>query len=293
MQRDSVSFTFTVAAVLCVVCSLLVSSAAEALKPIQEKNKQLDKNKNVLMAAGLLPDDADATTVKSIFDERIREVLVDLDSGKEMPEAEAPKGYDPRKAAKNASLQEPVEPSDALKGIRFREPYAPVYKITKEGDQNAIEGYILPVYGKGLWSTLYGFLALEADRQTVRGITFYEHAETPGLGGEVDNPKWKAKWHGKTARKDGQVVIEVVKGAASSDPQVAPQQVDGLSGATLTTNGVDALVQYWLGPEGFGPYLTGGADAGKSPQDSAAQEGAGHANQAASPEAELTKVNHG
>jgi Na+-transporting NADH:ubiquinone oxidoreductase subunit C len=109
------------------------------------------------------------------------------------------------------------------------------------------------VYGKGLWSTLYGFLSVEADKATVRGITFYKHAETPGLGGEVDNANWKQLWHGKQAfDSDGAVALGVIKGKA---PAEDPHAVDGLSGATITSNGVDDMVKYWLGPEGFGKFL--------------------------------------
>ncbi|MCA9241669.1 MAG: Na(+)-translocating NADH-quinone reductase subunit C [Planctomycetales bacterium] len=258
MQRDSVSFTFLVATVLCVVCSFLVSGAADLLRPIQEKNKELDKSKNVLLAAGLIDSSADPATVTNVFSERIRSVMINLDSGEPASESEAPKGYDPRKAAKNPALQQPVEPPDALRGIRFREPIAPVYLILEEGEEGAepkVEGYILPIYGKGLWSTLYGFLALDGDARTVRGITFYEHGETPGLGGEVDNPNWKSTWKGKIALEDGEVLLHVLKGGAPEGSPAAASTIDGLSGATLTTKGVDALVQYWLGPQGFGPYL--------------------------------------
>jgi Na+-transporting NADH:ubiquinone oxidoreductase subunit C len=119
-----------------------------------------------------------------------------------------------------------------------------------------VEKLILPIYGKGLWSTLYGFLALEKDLKTVSGITFYQHGETPGLGGEVDNPNWKGKWQGKQAFDDsGDVIIKVIKGAVIPGAPDADHQIDGLSGATLTARGVDNLVQFWLGENGYGPYL--------------------------------------
>ena len=125
---------------------------------------------------------------------------------------------------------------------------------------------ILPIYGKGLWSTLYGFIAVDADGQTIRGITFYEHGETPGLGGEVENPAWKALWPGKSAFSAEEIkgssldhlptpIIQVAKGQVTSETVQAEHKVDGLSGATITSNGVTALVRYWLGPDGFGSYL--------------------------------------
>ena len=124
--------------------------------------------------------------------------------------------------------------------------------MLKDGDQ--LKTVILPVYGKGLWSTLYGFIALEADLNTVAGLTFYEHAETPGLGGEIDNPRWKAFWPGKQLRANGDLRIEVVKGQVNPDSPDAVHQVDGLSGATITSRGVSNLVRYWIN-DGFGPYL--------------------------------------
>jgi len=115
--------------------------------------------------------------------------------------------------------------------------------------------YCVPISGYGLWSTLYGFLALEADLNTVKGITFYEHGETPGLGGEVDNPRWKSQWPGKQVYRDDEAAIALAKGAVDKQSPDAPWRVDGLSGATLTARGVTNLVQFWLGEQGFKPFL--------------------------------------
>ena len=115
---------------------------------------------------------------------------------------------------------------------------------------------ILPVYGKGLWSTMYGLLALKRDLRTVAGLTFYQHGETPGLGGEIDNPDWQAKWHGKQALDaNGRVIIDVIKGQVDATGADAYHQVDGLAGATLTSKGVENLLHYWLGRDGYGPLL--------------------------------------
>ena len=111
---------------------------------------------------------------------------------------------------------------------------------------------ILPIRGRGLWSTLWGYIALSKDANTIHGITFYQHRETPGLGGEVDNPRWKAQWRGKQAIRDGEVVLQVMRWGQVTDPS---RQIDGLAGATITTAGVDRLVRFWLGDQGFGKYL--------------------------------------
>ncbi len=198
MERDSVLYTFVVATVLCVVCSVLVAGAAVGLRDQQETQKTLDRNKNVLIAAGLCDKGATEKEVKALFDERINLLLIDLSTGKpaEGIPVKDKATYDPRKAAKQPDTSEPVA-AGALPGISRREKATFVYEIKDE--DGGIEGYVLPIYGKGLWSTLRGFLAMQADGRTVRGITFYEHAETPGLGGEVDNPKWKGQWPDKVA----------------------------------------------------------------------------------------------
>ncbi|QDU90017.1 Na(+)-translocating NADH-quinone reductase subunit C [Pirellulimonas nuda] len=254
MERDSVLGTFVVATVLCVVCSVLVAGAAVGLKDKQEAQKTLDRNKNVLIAAGLCEKDATEQEVKVLFDERINLLLIDLATGKPAEELsdKDKANYDPRKAAKQPDTSEPVTPPGDLPGIARREKATFVYEI--KGEEGGVEGYVLPIYGKGLWSTLRGFLAMQGDGRTVRGITFYEHAETPGLGGEVDNPKWKSQWPDKVALDDqGDVLIEVLKGGTPiTDPE---HQVDGLSGATITTKGVSNLVRYWLGEDGFGKFL--------------------------------------
>ena len=115
---------------------------------------------------------------------------------------------------------------------------------------------ILPVHGKGLWSTLYGYLALDSDLTTINGFAFYEHGETPGLGGEVDNPRWKAQWIGKKAfDQEGNIKIKVLKGKVNPKSSDLQHEIDGLAGATITARGVDSLLRYWLGESGFKPLL--------------------------------------
>lgn len=249
MPRETVKQTLFVATALCVVCSVLVSGAAVILRPWQVENRELDKKKNILRVAGLYSEDV---PVDEAF-KAIQPVLIDIESGKPVAEGEVDlETYDPRKAAADPALSVPIPADKDLAGIKRREPYAYVYEVVKDGK---LEQIILPIYGKGLWSTLYGFIALEADGTTIRGITFYEHGETPGLGGEVDNPKWKAQWDGKQAFENGEVAIRVIKGHVEPGAPDAEHQVDGLSGATITSRGVSSLVKYWLGEHGFGPFL--------------------------------------
>jgi len=261
-QRDSVPRTLLVALTLCVVCSVLVSSAAVLLRPMQEANKKLDQQRNVLLAAGEDVDNMSAEQIVEMFNDesKVQRILVELSTGEVISDDAAkelgidPATYEPRKAAASKDLSVPVRSADGpTPGVARREKYAFVYKIM---NGNEVAKFVLPIYGKGLWSTLYGFLALEGDTRTVAGITFYEHKETPGLGGEVDNANWKAKWPGKEVYDDDwNVDFEVIKGTVDANAPSAPYRVDGLSGATITSRGVSSLVQYWVGPEGFGKYL--------------------------------------
>lgn len=248
-NNDTVGRTFGVALGVCLVCSILVSAAAVSLRPTQKINKALDKKKNILMAAGLM---GEGKSIDELF-EKIRPKVVDLSSGEYATGIE-PENYDQRRAAKDPAQNIVVPPEKDLASIKRQAKFAAVYLVEEKGQ---IEKVILPVHGLGLWSTLYGFIALDAgDLTTIKGLVFYEHAETPGLGGEVDNPNWKALWNGKQAfDESGRVRIEVIKGAVNPGSSDARYQVDGLSGATLTARGVDNMLKYWLGESGFGPFL--------------------------------------
>ena len=238
----------TVALGLCLVCSVVVSTAAVVLKPAQQANKTLDLKRNILMAAGLLDP---ALSVEEQF-EQVETRVVSLDEGR-FVEGVDPASFDQREAAKDPAQSRAI-PSDAdpAKLVR-REDQALVYLVRDQ--QGGLDKIILPIRGYGLWSTLYGFMALESDGNTVAGLGFYEHAETPGLGGEVDNPNWKAIWPGKQVYQGEQVAIQVLKGAVPAGSANAQWQVDGLSGATLTTKGVGNLVRYWMGDQGFKSLL--------------------------------------
>ncbi len=253
MKRDTVIGTFVVAALVCVVCSLLVSSAAVGLRPRQVDNRILEKQRNILAAAGLLSK-RDSDAVNQAF-ARIEVRVVDLATGQYVETGTIdPAAYDQVAAARDPHLSVSIPPEKDLAGIKRRVKYALVYLV--KNDAGEVDQIVLPVNGMGLWSTLYGFLAIDRDLNTVRGLTFYEHAETPGLGGEVDNPNWKSQWQGKLLfDESGNLQIRVLRGTVQPGSPQAAHQVDGLSGATITSRGVTNLLHYWLGDDGFGPYL--------------------------------------
>ncbi len=247
-NKDSMSYTFFVAFALCIVCSVVVSTAAVNLKPMQEINKAMDFKRNILQAAGMY----DASVSVDEQFKNVQTKIVDLSTGKYSNDVD-PDKYDQRKAAKDSSMSTPLDPAvDSVKTGRV-EHYAEVYVAKTESGEDVV---ILPVRGYGLWSTLYGFLALQSDLNTIVGLGFYEHGETPGLGGEVDNPLWKNKWKGKTLYDvDGKLAISVGKLIPAGSNPSSNNRVDGLSGATLTTNGVHNIMQFWLGEQGYGKFL--------------------------------------
>jgi Na+-transporting NADH:ubiquinone oxidoreductase subunit C len=249
----------TVALSVCFVCAIVVSGAAVLLKPERLANKELDRNKNILIAAGLFKQ---GITREDEIDELFGEFeirVVDLKEQRLLSDSEVEQAginvlkYDQRKASKDPEQSVELSSVEDIASINRRARYSVVYLLNTDGKLDRI---VLPVHGYGLWSTLYGFIALRGDGNTVSGITFYEQQETAGLGGEVDNPAWKALWSGKQIySSDRQVALRVIKGRVDSLSPDAKHQVDGLSGASITSRGVQNLVGYWLGEGAFGPVL--------------------------------------
>ena len=250
LPNDSTKKTIIMAILICLVCAVFVSVAAVALKPTQLANKSLDKKKNILAVAGLYEEGSD---IEKAF-EQIEVRLVDLTTGSYVEEGVDPVSYDQRKAAKDPKGNVKIPKDQDIASIRTRAKYTPVY-LVKDGED--IKMMILPMHGYGLWSTLYGFMALESDANTIAGLGFYEHAETPGLGGEVDNPKWKGLWAGKQVYDDaGKVKINIVKESVTPQTPNHEFKVDALAGATLTSRGVANMLHYWLGENGYKKYLS-------------------------------------
>ena len=251
-SKDTVGKTIFVALVVCMVCSILVSTASVKLKGLQTENADLDIKKNLLLSAGLIKDPkASKDEILAAFS-KIEPKLVDLETGEYVQDLNV-ETFDQIKSAKDPATNLIIPKADDLGKIKRRSKIAKVY-LVKDGEK--VSMIVLPVNGQGLWSTLYGFLALAADTTTVKGFGFYQHGETPGLGGEVDNPNWKASWVGKKVYDQNfKPLIHLVKGFVNSNASDAIHSVDGLAGATITANGVTNLLKYWLGGNGFGPYL--------------------------------------
>lgn len=244
MSNESITKTFSVATCLCVVCAIIVSLSDVSLKGMQQQNKALDKQINILRAAGLVDPGAkvSAQEAEKLF-ANAQIAVVDLQSGTIVDDV------DPADVEKDKDNFVTLSKEDDVAQIKTAPKRVVAYLFKDQ--TGALQTAVLPIVGTGLWSTLHGFLALNGDLTTVAHIVFYDHGETPGLGGEISNPVWTAKWEGKTAvNEQGEPVIRVVKGAARSD-----SEIDGISGATLTGAGVTRTVTFWLGDNGFGPFL--------------------------------------
>ena len=255
MPGESMKKTIIVALAVCIACSLLVSTAEVTLRDFRYKNKKLDRIRNILKAAEL-PDGRDEAV--RVYEKRVRPVLVDLRTGKPVSRSDFNDmlnidSFDIRKLADDAEYGRSIPEGRDVSGLSRVPGYMPIYFIL-EGEE--VRSIVFPVYGRGLWSTMYGFIALERNLKTVRGFTIYEHGETPGLGGEVDNPRWKKTWKGKQAfDEEGNLRISVIKGDVDSSRPNAAFQIEGLSGATLTTHGVDGMVKFWLGENGYSTLI--------------------------------------
>jgi Na+-transporting NADH:ubiquinone oxidoreductase subunit C len=250
MAEESILRPFYTVLVLAFICSALVAGAAVGLRPQQDANRDLDRKKHILYAAGLFRE---GKSIDDMF-KPIETRIIDLKTGKFVPENEInPTTYQQQKAALSESTGRALNNQEDIARLRRLEKYSLVYLVKKDGGLDQI---VLPVRGKGLWSTMYAFVAIAADLSTIRGVSFYQHGETPGLGGEVENPKWQQGWQGKHIYNDqDNVELKFTKGKAATDGPEQQYQIDGLSGATLTTNGVNNLMEFWFGNHGFKPFF--------------------------------------
>ena len=245
--NDSASKTLIVATLLCIVCSVFVSWSAVSLRPLQMKNKALDIKKNLLISGGLLTGNEEEKEIIEKYNSLIEEKLVDFSLGTYVKNDPT---FDAVKDAKDVNKNYTIPRKKDKACIKQRAKLGSVYFV-KENDVR--KKLILPVNGKGLWSTMYGFLVLSIDTKVIEGIAFYQHGETPGLGGEIENKNWLKQWIGKKLFDESwNVGFKVVKGMAAENSEY---EIDGLAGATLTSNGVTALVQYWAGSDAYGPFL--------------------------------------
>lgn len=248
-SNDSIGRTLLVVLVLCLVCSVVVAGSAVGLKSRQQEQKALDKQRNILDVAGLATLKMSGEEVKSTFESRITPRLLNLKTGEMLDKN--PGNFDQAAALRSPSESIEIVANQDRAGIKRRSNIVEIYLVRDQ--QNKVQEVVLPVYGKGLWSMMYAFVSLQTDGRTVKGMTYYDHGETPGLGGEIENLAWRTQWIDKKLLDDnGKPAIRLVKGGARQGDEYG---VDGLSGATLTANGVQHTFDFWMGEFGFGPFL--------------------------------------
>ena len=248
MSNDTPLKALTVVLAVALVCSVLVSVSAVVLRPIQERNALVERSRNIIGLTGLAEPGASLTDDEILSAiERLDIRAVEIESGMFTGEVE-PADYDARAARNDPELSMLLAPADDIASIGRRENYAVVYLVW---DAAELQRIVLPVYGQGMWSTLYGFIALDADLNTIAAMTFYEQAETAGLGDQVQNPDWLAGWPGRRLfDATGELQFRVASGVAASE-----YEVDGMTGATVTADAVTRLIRFWFGQNGFAPLI--------------------------------------
>ena len=246
-MNESISKTIGVAFCVCLICSLVVSFSAVSLRDLQNENKLNDKRIKILQAADIYNPDEE---IKDQF-LKLETKFVNFETGKLMDTYMdfSLEEYDPILATRDNNLSSKVPTSEDIAVIKNRENIGKIFIL--RNDDYSINKLILPIRGYGLWGTLYGYISIENDFNTIAGIEFYDHKETPGLGAEVDNPKWKNLWPGKEIYQNGEVSLTVIKGKVDNTDKEAQYEIDGLSGATITSRGVTNMIAYWFGESGY------------------------------------------
>lgn len=253
MNNDSSTKAILVVLLTAVICSAVVSAAVVLLRPIQLNNQLLDRSRNIMALTGLLPadevpDDDEMLQLFKSLDTR----TVNIDEGR-FDDSVDPNTFNMRRAVNDPELSTAVPAGQDLASIGRRSRYATVYMVWNE---EGLDRIILPVRGAGMWSMMYGYIALEADFTTVAGMSFYEQNETPGLGDQITRPSWLAQWQGKQIYNDvGEARFNVSEGVVDPGSVHAPFQVDALTGATVTGNAVTGIIRYWFGPNGYKEFL--------------------------------------
>jgi Na+-transporting NADH:ubiquinone oxidoreductase subunit C len=253
MNKDSPRRAILVVLLTALVCSGLVSAAVVVLRPIQLNNQMLDRSRNIMQLTGLLPAD------REIEDDNMLELyksldlrIIDIDAASYDEEID-PNTFSERQALADPdrSIAIPSNQDQAKLGRRSR--FAPLYMVW---NKDKLDRVILPVRGSGMWSMLYGYIALEPDLNTISGMTFYEQNETPGLGDQITHAHWLEQWKGRQIYDyEGNPRFRINEGTVEPDSATAEFEVDALTGATVTANSVTSLMHYWFGPHGYQPFL--------------------------------------
>lgn len=262
MDNESPLKAIIVVTATALVCSILVTVAAVTLQPMQRAYQDLERNRILVRISGVRDavDEMSDREVIAAF-QNLDARLVDLDRGV-FDETYNPYTFDTRKAATNPRFSVVIPADQDVAGLGQRSSLVRVYLVQDGVDLQRI---ILPVYGPGMWSTLYGFIVIESDLNTIADMAIYEQGETPGIGDRILRPDWQARWQGRKLYDEQNILrFRIASGAVNSDSPEAVYQVDGLAGATVTVNGLMNLMRYWFGPHGFATFLKNLSTTGSS-----------------------------
>jgi Na+-transporting NADH:ubiquinone oxidoreductase subunit C len=254
MNNDSPVKAFLVILLTALLCSSLVSAAVVILRPIQLNNQMLERSRNIIKLTGLVekgvvPGDEEMLEMYRDMDVRI----VDVSAAVFNRELD-PLTFDPRRAVNDPELGIDIPVDQDLARLGRRSRYATVYMVL--GDDGQLNRVILPVHGTGMWSTMYGYVALESDLNTIAAATFYEQNETPGLGDQILRPEWQEQWTGRRIYDElGDPRFAVNHGKVEPGSSTWVYEVDALTGATVTADAVTAMMRYWFGPHGYRNFL--------------------------------------
>jgi Na+-transporting NADH:ubiquinone oxidoreductase subunit C len=242
MAEASTPKTYAVALILAVGCAALIAVTAVTLADRVQANKDRERMAHILAAAGIADEEA------------VEMRIVELATGRYVASGEiGPGTFEQAEAASDPALSDPIPDAEDTAELERRERYAWVGLIREDGH---VARLILPVRGSGYGGMIEGFMILDDDLTTIGGVRFTEHDETPGLGAEITSGAWLERWEGKRIYDEsGEVRFEVLQGAVSPSSPLRNHQVDGISGATITSHAVTHLVRFWFGPWGFQPYL--------------------------------------
>jgi Na+-transporting NADH:ubiquinone oxidoreductase subunit C len=254
MTNDSPLKAFIVILLTALVCSSFVSAAVVVFRPMQMNNKMIERSRNIIKLTGLVEEDVKPSEEEMLELYRGMDVrILDIDQA-DYNEDLDPLTFDARRAVNNPELGVDIPPDQDQASLGRRSRYMPIYRVVDESGQ--LQRLILPVHGAGMWSTIYGYVALESDLNTIAAVTFYEQNETPGLGDQIMRPEWQAKWVGRRIYDEaGDLRFAINHGKVEPGSSTWLYEVDALTGATVTADAVTSLIHYWFGPNGYRDYL--------------------------------------
>ena len=225
-MQQSNRYIIIFASILTIVCGGLLALASEGLKEKQQFNIALEQKKNILSTVRTLEE---GQSIDSLYSQQVKEFVIDHEG----------------------NVKKGIQPKDVILAVEYKKPaeqrLLPVYEFKNESDSTKVDYVVLPVYGYGLWNDIWGYVALESDMNTIRGVKFDHKGETPGLGARIESDaEVQARYKGKSIYEDSKLVSVTMMKGEGNDYSDHPHRVDGMSGATLTAKGVNNMLKDYL-----------------------------------------------